>query len=107
MSAAASGPSSTSTLKATPANSLCHDRPRRIIRVAISSANIPAVSFVITAIMPARGHQWNEAIDSSGPELPIASVKERDQTMAQFIPQPYCNSFAIARMNTYDVVEWH
>jgi hypothetical protein len=75
--------------------------------VAISSANIPAVSFVVTAIMPARGHQWNEAIDSSGPELPITSVKERDQTMAQFIPQPYCNSFAIARMNTEDVVEWH
>jgi hypothetical protein len=54
--------------------------------VAISSANIPAVSFVITAIMPARGHQWNEAIDSPGPELPITSVKEPDQTMAHHSP---------------------
>jgi hypothetical protein len=28
--------------------------------VAISSASIPAVSFVITAIMPVRGHQTYE-----------------------------------------------
>jgi hypothetical protein len=75
--------------------------------VAFSSANIPAVSFVITANLKARRHQRNEAIDSSGPELPITAVKKPDQTKAQFIPKPYCNSFAAARKNAEDVVQWH
>jgi hypothetical protein len=75
--------------------------------VDISSASIPAVSLVLTAIMPARGHQWNEAIDCSGPELPITSVKKPDQTQAQFIPQRYCNSFATTIKNAEDAAESH
>jgi hypothetical protein len=42
--------------------------------VDISSANIPAVTFVITADLPARCHPGNEAI---GPGLPIPVVKSR------------------------------
>jgi hypothetical protein len=56
--------------------------------VAISSANIPAVSFVITAIMPVRGHQWNEAIDSSGPELPITQSKSQIKPRRNSFPSP-------------------
>jgi hypothetical protein len=79
--------------------------------VAISSASIPAVTFVITANLPARRHPRNEAIneaiDGSGPELPMAAAKKSDRTKEPFIPKPYCNSFAIARMNPKEVVEWH
>jgi hypothetical protein len=45
--------------------------------VDISSASIPAVSFVITAIMPVRRHPGNEAIDFVRPELPIVVVKSQ------------------------------
>jgi hypothetical protein len=41
-------------------------------RVDISSANIPAVSFVITAILPTRRHRRNEAVR---PDFPIGAVK--------------------------------
>jgi hypothetical protein len=48
--------------------------------VAISSASIPAVTFVITANLPARRHRRNEAIneaiDGSGPGLPMTAVKK-------------------------------
>jgi hypothetical protein len=46
--------------------------------VDISSAGISSVSFVITATMPARCHQRNEAIQSlSGSELPLLAGKSQ------------------------------
>jgi hypothetical protein len=46
--------------------------------VDISSASIPAVSFVITAVMPARCHQRNEmksSIPPVHPDLPTLPLK--------------------------------
>jgi hypothetical protein len=37
----------------------------------------------------------------------MTAVKKSDRTKEPFIPKQYCNSFAIARMNPKEVVEWH
>jgi hypothetical protein len=78
--------------------------------VAISSASIPAVSFVVTAIMPARGHQTNETnIFDPARWFGFADClrSKPDQREAPSIPKPYCKSFAIGRTNTEDEVKWH
>jgi hypothetical protein len=69
----------------------------------ISSASIPVVSFVITANMPTRCHQGNEAI----PGVADSCGQKPDQTEARFISKRYCKSFAIGRKNTDASVEWH
>jgi hypothetical protein len=60
----------------------------------ISNASIPAVSFIITAIMPTRCPQGNEAVRR---RFRLPRSKRPDQTEAQFIPKRYCKPFAIGR----------
>jgi hypothetical protein len=58
--------------------------------VAISSASIPAVTFVITANLPARRHPRNEAInqaiDGSGPGSPMTAVKSQTEPGSNSFP---------------------
>jgi hypothetical protein len=68
------------------------------------SASIPAVTFVITAILPARSHQGNQGV---GSELRIVAVKEPDQRKERFIPKTYCKSFATTTENAADAAECH
>src|SRR5260370_19324751 len=72
-------------------------------RVGVSSASIPAISFVITAIIPARNHPGNEVRS----ELPIVAVKSQIETAHNSFPTTYCKSFATTRKNAGDDVEWH
>jgi hypothetical protein len=58
--------------------------------VAISSASIPAVTFVITANLPARRHPRNEAINEaiggSRLELPMRAVKSQTEPTSNSFP---------------------
>jgi hypothetical protein len=56
-------------------------------RVDISSASIPAISFVITAIIPARNRPKNEV--RSG--LPIVAVKSQIEIGHNSFPSPIAN----------------
>jgi hypothetical protein len=56
-------------------------------RADISGANIPAVSLVITAIMPACCHQGNQAVGS----LPIVAVKSQIKGRAHSFPSLIAN----------------
>jgi hypothetical protein len=51
--------------------------------VGVSSASIPAISFVITAIIPARNHPGNEVRS----ELPIVARSKADQKQATIHPR--------------------
>jgi hypothetical protein len=66
-----------------------------------SSASIPAISLVITAMIPARHHPGNEVRS----ELSIVAVKNQIET--DHIPELYCKPFATTTKNTGNAVEWH
>jgi len=55
--------------------------------VDISSASIPAISFVITAIISARNHPGSEVRS----ELPIAAVKGQIETGHSSFPRLIAN----------------
>jgi hypothetical protein len=62
-------------------------RRAAVHRVDISSASIPAISFVITAIIWARNHPASEVRS----ELPIAAVKGQIETGHSSFPRLIAN----------------
>jgi hypothetical protein len=62
--------------------------------VSFSSANIPAVSFAITADLPSRCHQRNQA-NGHAAGFDVLAVGQKPDRKARFVTSNPCQAFEL------------